>query len=63
MLSIVIALFLTISNKPPAHPIPWMRLNLVILLIVIFLASATRHVRRLNEQAAEGRYINALSPD
>jgi hypothetical protein len=63
IVAVVIALFLTISNKPPAHPIPWMRLNLIVLLIVIFLASATRHVRRLNEQASQGMYINALSPD
>jgi len=63
VLSVIIALFLTISNKPPAHPIPWMRLNLVILLIVIFLASTTRHVRRMNEQSTQGVYINVLSPD
>ena len=40
-----------------------MRLNLVILLIVIFLASTTRHVRRMNEQSSQGVYINMFSPD
>jgi hypothetical protein len=44
-MSILIALFLTIGRTPPTYPIYWMRLNLVILMIVIFLASATRHVR------------------
>jgi hypothetical protein len=44
-LAVVIALLLTIGSSPPGHPIRWMRLNLVILMIVIFLGSATRQVR------------------
>ncbi len=63
VLTVVIALFLTISRRPPAHPIPWMRLNLVILLIVIFLGSAARHVRRVNEQSTQGVYVNLFAPD
>ncbi len=47
-LAVLIALFLTLGKRPPDHPIQWMRLNLVILLIVIFLATATRQVR-INE--------------
>lgn len=43
--AILIAVFLTAGRTPPAQPVQWMRLNLVILMIVIFLASATRHVR------------------
>lgn len=43
--AILIAVFLTAGRSPPAQPVQWMRLNLVILMIVIFLASATRHVR------------------
>ncbi len=45
LIAIVIALTLTTVRTPPSHPVRWMRLNLVILMIVIFLASATRHVR------------------
>jgi hypothetical protein len=44
-LAVVIAVLLTIGASPPGHPIRWMRLNLVILMIVIFLGSATRQVR------------------
>ena len=62
-LAIVIAMSLTTWRRPPVHPIQWMRLNLVILLIVIFLASATRHVRRVNEEAAQDRYTGTFSPD
>ena len=54
MLSVVIALYLTTVTRPPDHPIGWMRLNLVILLIVIFLGSATRHVRLVNNDASRG---------
>jgi hypothetical protein len=63
LVTVMIALFLTMSRRPPIHPIPWMRLNLVILLIVIFLGSATRHVRRVNEQSAQGVYVNLFAPD
>jgi peptidoglycan/LPS O-acetylase OafA/YrhL len=48
-LAVVIALFLTIGGRPPEHPIGWMRLNLTILLIVIFLGSVTRHTRMMVE--------------
>jgi len=54
MLAVVIALYLTTVTRPPDHPIGWMRLNLVILLIVIFLGSATRHVRLVNSDANRG---------
>lgn len=45
VIAVVIAVLLTIGGSPPGHPIRWMRLNLVILMIVIFLGSATRQVR------------------
>ncbi|HEY1683240.1 MAG TPA: hypothetical protein VGG19_00635 [Tepidisphaeraceae bacterium] len=45
LLAVVISVLLTIGSSPPGHPIRWMRLNLVILMIVIFLGSATRQVR------------------
>lgn len=47
-IAVLIALFLTSFNRPPSHAIGWMRFNLVILLIVIFLASATRHIRQVS---------------
>ena len=56
-LAVLIAVYLTTVARPPDHPIGWMRLNLVILLIVIFLASATRHVRLFNADTAGGRVV------
>jgi uncharacterized membrane protein len=56
-LAVLIAVYLTTVTRPPDHPIGWMRLNLVILLIVIFLASATRHVRLFNADTARGRFV------
>lgn len=56
-LAVLIAVYLTTVTRPPDHPIGWMRLNLVILLLVIFLASATRHVRLFNFDTARGRVV------
>ena len=51
VITMVIALLLTIGRRPPDDPIRWMRLNLVILLVAIFLGSATRHFQiSLREQ-------------
>lgn len=47
VIAVGIAIFLTLGRSPPSHPVSWMRINLVILMVVIFLASATRHVRRI----------------
>jgi hypothetical protein len=56
-LAVLIAVYLTTVTRPPDHPVGWMRLNLVILLLVIFLASATRHVRLFNADTARGRVV------
>jgi hypothetical protein len=45
LIAVLIALGLTIGPVPPARPIRWMRLNLVILLLVMFIGSATRQAR------------------
>jgi peptidoglycan/LPS O-acetylase OafA/YrhL len=50
IISVIIALSLTIGKTPPSQPIRWMRLNLMILLLVMFLATATRHARLAAEQ-------------
>lgn len=41
--ALVIALLLTIGRRPPDNPVGWMRLNLTVLLVVIFLGASTRH--------------------
>jgi hypothetical protein len=45
VLAIIISVGLTIGKVPPSQPIRWMRLNLIILLLVMFLATATRQTR------------------
>jgi hypothetical protein len=45
IISVIIALGLTIGKVPPNQPIRWMRLNLVILLLVMFFATVTRQTR------------------
>jgi hypothetical protein len=45
IIAVIIALGLTIGKVPPSQPIRWMRLNLVILLIVMFFAAVTRQTR------------------
>ena len=62
-LAVVIALYLTTVTRPPDHPIGWMRLNLVILLVVIFLGSATRHVRLVNEDPRNNVRVPFVVPE
>lgn len=44
-LAILVSVMLTVGARPPERPLTWMRFNLMLLLVVMFLASATRHVR------------------
>ncbi len=45
VLGLVIAVSLVVGQRPPEKPIRWMRLGLMILLIAIFMGSATRNAR------------------
>jgi hypothetical protein len=45
LLTIAIALMLVSGAAPPARSIGWMRVNLLLLLVAIFLASTTHYVR------------------
>jgi hypothetical protein len=56
VIAALIAVSLTAGRQPPLHPIRWMRLDMVVLLIVIFLAVATR-------QIAVGAEERAFLPD
>jgi hypothetical protein len=53
-IAVVIALYLTSVKRPPDHPIGWMRLNLIVLMVVIFLGSATQYVRSVNADVDRG---------
>src|SRR4051812_1765626 len=66
LLGMVLGLLLTIGRAPPENPVKWMRFNLVILLVAIFLGSATRHFElRLNEPFANrpSRGMDGWVPD
>ena len=45
LVALIIALGLTIGRVPPTQPVRWMRINFVILLLVMFLATSTRQAR------------------
>jgi hypothetical protein len=45
LVGVVIALILVKGRTPPRYPLVWMRITLLILMIAVFLASTTRHVR------------------
>jgi hypothetical protein len=46
MLGLVIGVALVSGGSPPNRPIQWMRINLILLLLAIFLASGTRDARQ-----------------
>ena len=51
-IALLIAVSLVWGDRPPDRPIRWMRLNLLLLLITVFVASAARNARlRLLETA------------
>lgn len=59
IIAVFIALSLTIGKVPPNQPIRWMRLNLVILLVVMFFASAARQTR-LEAQSPPSQAVEPL---
>lgn len=44
-LSLLVAVLAMIRTRAPRQPLTWLRINFVILLIAVFLASLTRHLR------------------
>lgn len=60
VLAVFIAVALTVGATPPRQPVRWMRINLVILLVVIFLATATRQVRQFREDRLNGTSSRSL---
>jgi hypothetical protein len=61
IIAVLIAISLTAGPRPPEHPVRWMRLNLGILLIVIFLATATRQVRLIAADQAHSTATRAAA--
>jgi hypothetical protein len=64
VLSLVIAVALVSGGRPPNRPIQWMKLNVLLLLLAIFFASASRNARqRLFEAVRTGESPPASAPD
>ena len=55
--AIVVALHLVSGDRPPPAPGGWLRLDLMLLLIVVFFATVTRQVDQIHHQ----RTINIMS--
>jgi uncharacterized membrane protein len=53
VIAIGIALYLGSGDRPPIYPLGWLRLDLMVLLIVVFFAVATQQVGQLHEQRQE----------
>ena len=45
IVGLTVAISLVKGRRPPRYPLVWMRINLMILLVAILMASAARHVR------------------
>lgn len=52
VIAILVALWLVGGDRPPKYPVNWLRLDLVVLLIVVFFATVTRHVDQLHKDRA-----------
>lgn len=52
VMAMLIALYLCSGSRPLLHPIGWLRLDLMILLIVVFFATATYQVNMIHQERA-----------
>ena len=58
VMAMMIALYVIAGDRPIAHPIRWLRLDLVMLLVVVFLGSVTHYVDMVHVQ----RTLNGVAP-
>jgi hypothetical protein len=45
LLAMAVALRVMNRTRAPRHPLTWMRVNFVVMLIALFLAAVARHLR------------------
>jgi uncharacterized membrane protein len=57
------AVLITLGDRVPRHPIAWLRVSFVVMLVAIFLAALTRHVRLSLQEDAEIFGTNSVLPD
>jgi uncharacterized membrane protein len=50
IITLGIALLLTAPRRPPDHQVGWMQFNLVLLLVAIFAAGVSSHVRLVHDR-------------
>ena len=50
--AMMIAAHMVAGDRPPRHPVGWLRLDLMLLLIVVFFATVTRQVDQIHQERA-----------
>lgn len=50
IIAILIALYMFGGDRPPRYPVNWLRLDLMVLLIVIFFATVTHQVDQIHQE-------------
>src|SRR4051794_11418521 len=53
VVAMAIAVRITLGDRVPRHPIAWLRVSFVVMLVAIFLAALTRHIRLSLQEDAE----------
>jgi hypothetical protein len=49
-ISLAVAVSLVVGQRPPRYPVQWMRINLILLLTAVFLATTARHLRLMTTE-------------
>jgi hypothetical protein len=52
VLAMSVAAHMVSGDRPPRHPVSWLRLDLMVLLIVVFFATVTRQVDQIHHDRA-----------
>jgi hypothetical protein len=63
VVAMAIAVRITLGDRVPRHPIAWLRVSFVIMLVAIFLAALTRHIRLSLQADAEAFGTQNAPPD
>lgn len=52
VIAVLVALHMVSGDRPPRHPVGWLRLDLMLLLVVVFFATVTRQVDQIHQDRA-----------
>ena len=63
-IAVLIALYLSAGDRPPIYPVGWLRLDLMILLIVVFFATATYQINVVHQERMSRalQHVSSLHP-